>query len=183
MKNLLIGVLSLLLISCGKGEDKKVSEECQAVEIFISDRIQLESCFASNLFYFISSSKPEETTMESIKSCDHLKSSMESRLQKMIEQKKISKDFLETLPNKYNNLEFTPIRIRKSEAEEQKRKLCLNKTEIECKEKMTQLGTTLLQGKCVNFIEQGTKTQFTECFVEKFLAADHQALKARYNCK
>lgn len=183
MKNLFTGVLLLLLISCNKGENKKVSEECQAVEIFISGRIQLESCFASNLFYFILSSKLEEITMDSMKPCDQFKSSTESRLQKMIEQKKISKEFLETLPNKYGNLEFTPIRVRRSEAEKQKKNLCLNKTEIECKEKMAELAMALLRGKCLNFIEQGTETQFTECFVEKFLTADHQALKTKYNCK
>ena len=182
MKNLFIGGLLLFLIGCNGGEDKEVSGECQAVEIFTSSQKQYESCYASNLFFLVS---PKEITMDSMKSCEKFKSSAESRLQNLQEQKKIPEGFLETFFNNARDAtSLNPrIRIRRTEVEYLKKILCLNEAEIECKKKMAQRVVPLLQGKCLDFLEQGTEAQFTECFLKEFLTAVHQVLRTQYKCK
>ena len=184
MKNLFIGGLLLLLISCSGNEDKEISGKCQAVEIFISGEKQLESCFAFNLFLLISSSKPEEPTMNLMKSCDEIKSNTESRLQELQKQKKIPENFLEAFFSYVRQTSLNPrIRIRREEAENMKKELCLNKTEIECKKTLAQSVIPLLQGKCLDSSEQGTEAQFTKCFIKEFLETGHQTIKTHYNCK
>ena len=181
MKNLFICGSLLLLIGFNGDGDAGTSGECQAVEIFISSQKQLESCFASNLFFLVSSDKSEKITMDSMKSCDEIKSSAESRLQNLETQKKIPEGFLKVFfSHAHDVTSLNPrIRVRRAELEE----LCRNKAWTECKKKLAQSVMPLLQGKCLNFIEQGKEAQFTECFVKEFLEAGHQALRTQYNCK
>lgn len=181
MKKLFISSLLFLLIGCNGDEDKTISGECQVVEIFVSGEKKYESCYVSNLYSLIS---PKEITIDTMESCEKIKSSTESRLQKLQEQKKIPKGFLEAFFNHARATSLNPrIRIRRQGVEDLKKTLCLNETEIECKEKIAQGIIPLLQEKCLNFIEQGTEAQFTECFLKEFLTAGHQALRTKYNCK